>query len=196
MTVNFLYNGNIPVGGINITKDIVLILGVDFNIAEKIKALNTDLTLNSNEEEELIKIEITNNTSFKAIKITRKIINNIYKARIEEIIRIIYDKLSRQKFEGFIRNIVITGGSALTPGLDAFVNKITKKHVRIGYPNTVVATTSDMTKNLQNPIYSCSIGTLKFLQKISQQKKLDDFKSTGFTKFKKLFHWMNRFLIS
>jgi len=192
----FLYNSNIPIGGINITKDIALILNIDFSIAEKIKTLNANLILNSNEENELIKIGIYNDASFKVANTKRKIINNIYKSRIEEIMKMIYDKLGKQKLDGFIRNIVITGGTSLTPGLDAFVNKLTKKPVRIGSPDYVIASNPILVKNLQNPIYSCSVGTLKFLQKISQQKKLEDFKSIGNSRVKRLFSILNKFLTS
>jgi len=192
----FLYNSNISIGGINITKDIALILTVDFSIAEKIKTLNTDLTLNSNEEDELIKIDIDDDSSFKAAQAKRGMINNIYKSRIEEMMRIIYGKINQQKLDGLIRNIVITGGTSLTPGLDAYINKLTKKPVRVGSPDSIVASTPILIKNLQNPIYSCSVGTLKFLQKMSEQRKLEDFKSIGNSKFKRLFSTLNRFFIS
>lgn len=192
----FLCNKNLSLGGINITKDIALILTLDISLAERIKVLNTNLTLNMFEEKDLIKVDIDDEASFKAAKTRKEIINNIYKSRAEEIIKIIYGVLQKKGLDGFVHNIVITGGTALAPGVDSFINKITKKPVRIGFPEYIIASNPTLIKNLQNPVYSCAVGTLKFLQRMSEKMKIGDFKSVKDGKLKRTFGFLNKLFTS
>lgn len=160
----FIYNGNIELGGINITKDISTVLNVDFDIAEQIKRLNSSLILNPIEEKELIKMKIGSfSDNFGISRITKKELKEIMSCRIEEIIELVKKDLDENHYGAHLfSNIIITGGVSSIIGIEKIVSKIFNKQAKIGFPQQVVDTNSE----LSNPSFSSAIGMLIYLQNI------------------------------
>jgi len=192
----FIYANNVPIGGIHITKDIASIIGTDFHTAEAIKTMNTDFTLTSQEEIDLISMNTDEENTLGIVKIRKLDLNDITKSRLREMLQMISTLIEKKNFEKIINNVVITGGTGLIPGIDTFAEEIFKKPVRVGYPEHISSVNIELSKRLQNPIYSSSIGILYFLKKMSEKTKLDDFKSHKKGWFNKLFGSIFRFIIN
>ena len=150
--------------GENITKDISLVLKTTQNIAEKVKVMNTNFSLSRKDEDELIKIDIDTDEEFEVSKNKIKLINDIAKARIEEIIDLSFNTLKEHGLLTVPQYIVMTGGTALIPGIDMFVNSITGLETRIGYNEGFTIQDRNLAIELKNPIYSVAMGILKFIQ--------------------------------
>jgi cell division protein FtsA len=79
----------------------------------------------------------------------------IIEARIEEIFTIIQDKLKPFKIlERSVAGVVITGGTALTDGIEELAETVLGTQVRIGSPYGVYG----LTDKIDNPIYSTAVG--------------------------------------
>ena len=173
----FIYGNSIPIAGNSITKDIADVLKVNFNLAEKVKVLNTNFYLNSDEENEIISIDIDSEDSYRIAENNIKIINDIAKARIEEIILMILRTLNAKKLDKTFTSIVITGGTANIYGLDNFVSEITSIKTRIGVCDNVYTSSNIDENKIINPSYSTSIGLLYFLDKFCSDNKMENFKN-------------------
>ena len=160
----YIFEANVPIAGENITKDISTILKTTQMTAEKIKVMNTNFTLSEKDEDELIKIDIDTDEEFEASKNKIQLINDIARARIEEIVKLSMKHLRENGFENIPRYIVLTGGTSLIPGIDMFINSITDLETRIGYNEGFNIQDRNLAVELKNPIYSVSMGILKFVQ--------------------------------
>jgi cell division protein FtsA len=166
-----VYTDNFPVGGIHITRDIAMILNVDFKTAETIKNLNSSLVMGSVEEREIINLKADDFDILDVSSITKKDLKEIIQSRLEEILESVKNKMEQQGYGSFvINNLVLTGGVANTIGLDKVASKIFKKPVRIGYPNRV----ENVPEMFDDPSFCSAFGMLNFLKNIYSKEKIRD----------------------
>ncbi len=167
-----MHIGNSPIGGMHITKDISTILNVGFDVAEKIKNLNSSLLISPIEEREMIRLKFSDtNDGPNMIRITRLELSEIIKSRIEEMFESVKTILEKSGIPIYMcSNIVLTGGVTSTVGIDKLAAEIFGKNVRIGYPNKLEITVSE----ILNPTHSCSLGMLIFLQNLYLKEKIKD----------------------
>ncbi|RZO93171.1 MAG: cell division protein FtsA [alpha proteobacterium HIMB114] len=112
-----LFSSIIPIGSSHINNDLMKAVGIDKNLAEKIK-LNFDEILSG-------KINNLLETEIKKTKISLDIIIKIVNARIEEIIEHIFNKIIYCKsLNKSARQIIINGGGSELP---IFKRKLSKK---------------------------------------------------------------------
>lgn len=173
----FLFGNSLPIAGNVITNDIANILGTSFAVAEKIKLLNTNLYLDDFEESEIIKIDIDSEETFRAASNKKKIINDIFKSRVEEVVDLILNVLSKKKLVDEFHNIVITGGTANVPGLDNFITKNFKIKSRIGIPESFSVSQGINENEIKKPAYATSIGILNFARYLYLRKETEDYKN-------------------
>ncbi len=136
------YRSSISLGGLNITKDIASILGINFLTAEKIKILNSTIILSPIEEQEVIKYRNLEMLEEIMAKLPTRIeLSTIVQARLEEIFETLNNNLKLAKIPlEIISNIVIIGGSSNILGIDKLAKQIYQKNTRIGYslkPNNI-----------------------------------------------------------
>ncbi|NBV05625.1 MAG: cell division protein FtsA [Proteobacteria bacterium] len=164
------YVGNSQIGGMHVTKDIATILNISFEIAEKIKNLNSSLLISPIEEKELINLRASmSNDGPNMIRITRAEFRDIMKSRIEEIFESVKSTLEKAGVPLYLlSNIVLTGGVTSTVGIDKLASEILGKNVRIGYPNKF----NNIASELLNPSHACSLGMLVFLKNMYLKEKI------------------------
>lgn len=167
-----IHIGNSPIGGMHITKDISTILNVGFDVAEKIKNLNSSLLISPIEEREMIRLKFSEtNDGPNMIRITRLELSEIIKSRIEEMFESVKTILEKSGIPIYmLSNIVLTGGVTSTVGIDKLAAEIFGKNVRIGYPNKLEIKVSE----ILNPTHSCSLGMLIFLRNLYLKEKIKD----------------------
>jgi cell division protein FtsA len=120
------YVAVLPFGGRNLTLDL-LQLNMDEDDAEKIKLEKGDATHYSELEEKE-----------EEVSMTRELceINDIFVARIEEIVENIWVQINRSGVEPakLLSGIVMTGGASRLPNLDKLLKRKTGLSVRTGLP--------------------------------------------------------------
>lgn len=166
-----VYTDNFAVGGIHITRDIAMILNIDFKTAETIKNLNSSLIMSSIEEREMINLKADDFDVLDVSKITKKDLKEIIQSRLEEILESVKSKMEQQGYGAFIiNNLVLTGGVSNIIGIDKLASKIFKKPVRIGYPNRI----ENLPEAFDDPSFCSVFGMLVFLKNIYSKEKIKD----------------------
>lgn len=168
-----IHIGSSLVGGMHINKDIATILGVKYEIAEKIKNINSSLLISPIEEKEIIKFDKSIDEDLSSIRITRSQMRDIISSRLEEIFESIKVVLEKSSISiSIVPNIVITGGVTSIVGIDKLASEIFNKNVKIGYP----IKSNYIPPEILNTANSCSLGMLIFLRNLYQKER----NKTGF----------------
>lgn len=140
----------VPLGGNNITNDISICLKVPYLEGEELKVKYGNLNLNESEGNKRLKI---NSQYGNDIEVDYVILNQIIKARVEEILLFIKRKLMEIDSYNEISDIVLVGGGiSLFYGIEKIGREILGKTIRIGVINFTGA---------DNPMYTAAIGIVK-----------------------------------
>ena len=157
----------IPLGGMNITKDIQE-LGISFNNAELLKykvgfAMEKMVT-------KPVNVQIPNeNTQGELVRISTSFLSTIIEARLEEILEPIFDQIDAIPYP-LNSGIVITGGAAKLQFLPEFIKEKTGFQVRIGSHADWLSEDTD--ERFFDPSYSQAVGALLLSNDLTQ-KQLD-----------------------
>jgi cell division protein FtsA len=179
------YSGSVPLGGVNVTSDLAIGLRVSLEDAEKIK-INAEelmkLSQKSNvsemtkrrekllgqedpedEGKELKKnkdIIDVSNLEINGVKtVSRKLFEEIVEARLSEIFDYVIRQVEESGNEAKLpAGVVITGGSALIPGISNIAKKIFGIPARIGYPKIM----SGLVDEISSPSYSVVQGLIMY----------------------------------
>lgn len=173
----FIFGNSIPIAGETITNDIANVIGVSYAVAEKVKVMNTNLYLDPMEETEMIKIDIDGEETYRAAENKKKIINDIVRSRVEEVIELILGILEKKDLLNSFNSIVITGGTANVPGLDNYITKTFGIKTRIGRPEDFTVSQNINENEMKDPSYATSVGILKFVKHYSEKKDFEDYRN-------------------
>ena len=146
----------IPLGGVEVTKDISTIHGISMEIAESIKQDEATCWKQLLEDDKDILVRRMAGQS--PLKIPRSNIYAIVKIRMEEIFNLVKQKL---ECNGLPRplsgGIVITGGGALLSGAVDLASSIFKIQVRLGLP-IHFEKIGGLIEEYRDPSYATAIG--------------------------------------
>lgn len=147
----------IPLGGENITSDIMEKFSLTRDQAEKLKIENgSAIADEKNRDESII---ITNSSGNPEKEISVISLNETIQQRMEEIVDYINFSIKKASFEKrFPSKTVLTGGGALLKNLVNLVTIKTKMPARIGYPDLNLETNTFY--GLKNPMYAAAIGAV------------------------------------
>ena len=148
------YTTAIPVGGTQITRDLSIALGIPFYFAEEAKLRWGHAMPEEAGDEEVL---IPTFYGREPHRLSRHDLSLPLHSRLSETIKLAIYKLREGGMSAIPKGgIVLTGGTAVLPGLPELVSKLTGSAVRIGYPQRIPSLPTD----LQNPAFSTSVGIL------------------------------------
>jgi len=174
--------GGVPLGGINITRDIAEYFSVTFEEAEKLKILHSGLKNVHPEEEKNVEIRATNGSALK--QINKQMLNKVVMARVSEIIEFVMIRLREKKqHRACLSRIVLTGGTSKLNNLVPFIEEKYKISARIGIPNNAII------KNgfAEDPAFSTILGLIK-----NSANKGKDYLGYETSKVKKALSWLKQ----
>jgi cell division protein FtsA len=184
------YSSVIPIGAINITKDLAAGLRISLESAEKIKLFlsSTPKTLYSPATDEHYgktnKAEKTDEVDLGGLglqedlrTVSRKtLIEGIIKPRLNEIFTMVGLEIKRSGFGGMTPSgVVITGGGALTVGGVEAARKNLAMPVHIGTPKRI----SGLIDEIMTPVYATSTGLILYGAKPEHSEGTTVFGSLG-----------------
>ena len=153
------YSAVLPVGAKNITNDLAIGLRVSLESAEKIKlALSkADKKSEDNDDElDVKKLGLSEEVDKLSIK---TLTEGIIRPRVNEIFGMIGEELKKSGFGGTTpAGVVVTGGGALTVGLETSCKRSLSLPVRIGYPKGL----SGLVDEIKSPAYAASWGLINY----------------------------------
>ena len=148
------YSSVLPVGGQNITSDLAIGLRTSLEIAEKIKI---KFSQPRKEQEEVIDL-----SSFgleESENFSKKIVDEIIKARLSEIFNLIGGEVKKSGLLGKVPGgIVLTGGGSETRSSLETARLVLKVPVRIGTPSGITG----LIEEIGGPAHSCSVGLILY----------------------------------
>ncbi len=133
---HLIYADSVPMGGHHITSDICQGLHVPMSVAERLKTLHGGVMATGADDRELIEIPgVSGADMIERRQITRSDLIGVMRPRMEEILEAVAARLDASGFDHLPgQRIVLTGGAALTPGLESLAGRILGRQARVGKP--------------------------------------------------------------
>ena len=167
------YSSVIPIGAVNITKDIAAGMRISLESAEKIKLsvgvmpkapAFPEEDQKSKKRDDRDELDVSPLHLIEDIRsVSRKtLVEGIIKPRLNEIFSMVGMEIKKSGFGGMTPSgIVITGGGALTAGAVDSARRTLAMPVRIGMPHDITG----LVDEILNPSYATSIGLLLYALK-------------------------------
>lgn len=190
------YNGSlrktsvIGIGGENITNDIGIGLRTSPSEAERVKIENGTVKDIGDEKDEMITVKALSGRGDK--QISRELLQEIVRPRVEEILNLAYRELSEDSlYDMLSAGIVLTGGTAKLEGIAELAEKIFDLPVRVGVPSENIIGLKDA---VSDPSFATSVGLIKYGSKHSgKHLKQIKGKSMFDTVLKRMNQWFEEF---
>lgn len=182
----------LPVGGINITRDIALGLTTSFENAENLKIRYGCAFEISKDEDEVLNVYPVGEEDDGSIRqVPRSELIEIIKARVEEILAMVAHKLDALGLHDAPNHrIVLTGGGSLLYGIRPVAAMILNKQVRVSGPRNI----GNVPDKLNNPIFSTALGMILFAMNNNERKSAKTMpnqnREGGF--ITKIFNWIRQ----
>ncbi len=146
----------VPIAGDLITSDITHWLQVPFELAEAVKVQRGHCVPKRVSELDSFLVEPFGEGL--PIETKRRELAGVIEARVEEIFEKCRDEIKRSGYDGLLRaGAVLTGGTALLPGIDELAKSVLGVPIRLAKPEKLTGL-ADM---LRSPAYSTSVGLLR-----------------------------------
>jgi cell division protein FtsA len=132
----FVHADGFALGGHHVTMDLARGLNTRISDAERIKAIYGSVLTGGSDERDMISVPpVGDDEREPAQFVSRETIVRIIKARVEEILEMIRDRLAASPFAAEPRGrVVLTGGGCQLIGLTALAAQVLRRPVRIGRP--------------------------------------------------------------
>jgi len=148
----------IPVGGVQVTNDISIIKSVSMETAEKIKVESGCCWEGCLEDDEDIIVPGLGGRAPQHIP--RSHVLEIVKPRIEEILKMIKERLDKLALSRPLGGgVILTGGGAQLAGIAELANRVLKLPARVGVPIPIPAL-EGLVQEYRNPVYATAMGLL------------------------------------
>ena len=143
------YVGVVPAGSINITNDLAIVLAIDPELAEEIKIRFVTGNFD-NDKSPAIRVGKNNERTFD-----RKEVEEVVKARLEEIFGEVRKKLKAAKYDQRLpEGIILVGGGAKMRDIDLFAKKALEAAVKIGVPTGL----DGVADAIEKPEFAAAVG--------------------------------------
>jgi cell division protein FtsA len=147
----------LPIGGVHMTRDLVVALRVPQPAAERVKREHGHAIPSLVDEVEEVSVDAFGAEAQKLVP--RRGIAQVLQARTEELFELVLAEVRRgAQPEMLSAGAVLTGGAAALPGIDMLAEDVLQLPARVGRPRHL-AGLSDI---LHDPAYATSVGLLQW----------------------------------
>ena len=165
-----IHGGVIPIGGELVTSDIALGMRISIDTAEQLKIRYGDLNFGVGESTDYDEeIDLSQISNVDSMIVSRKFLNEIMKARYEEILHHVAVELKSIGRDGMLpEGVILTGGGSKTRGITDLARNYLRLPANIGVPDAVDSISGT---SMSDPIYTSVIGTMLLIQKYGTNKQ-------------------------
>ena len=147
----------LPIGGMNMTRDLVVALRVPQPAAEQAKRRHGHVIPSLVSEDDEVEIEAFGTEATKTI--SRRLMAQVLQARTEELFELVRAEIKRgADLDMLSAGVVLTGGASALPGIELLAEDVLSLPTRVGRPRHL-AGLSDI---LDDPAYATSVGLLRW----------------------------------
>ena len=143
-----LYTGQLPVGGLHVTKDIAGVLSTPLGSAERLKVMHGNTEITSEDEREMLQVQLIGEEEHRFARMSRAKVVAVIRPRLEETFELVRDRLesaglgsvgvtpagSRAGDGRSGGRIVLTGGASQLDGVQRMAARVLNRQVRLGRP--------------------------------------------------------------
>jgi cell division protein FtsA len=145
----------LPVGGYQLTHDLVVGLRVPFEEAERVKLRYGHAIASAVPGDETVDLEAFGGDGL--LQVHRRELCRILQLRTEELLEMIQHEVQRSGYDDMVSaGLVLTGGSSNLPGLLPLAQSLLDMPVRLGLPTGLTG----LADALANPAYATGVGLL------------------------------------
>jgi cell division protein FtsA len=177
----FVHADAIPVGGSHVTMDMAKGLSTRLDDAERLKVMHGSALPGSADDRDLVTIQpIGADEAEVPLQIPRSVMTRIIRARVEETLEILRDRLNKSGHGNAAgKRVVLTGGASQLAGLPEAARRILGRNVRIGRPLGVAG----LPEAAKGPAFATAVGLLIYPQvagfEINQASGISGLRMTG-----------------
>lgn len=155
-----IYCDAVPLGGINVTKDIAQGLTTSITDAERLKILYGSAMATQTDDTELIDVpRLGEDERSNPNHVPRAFLIGIIQPRMEEILELVRSKMKDCGVSSIAgRRVVLTGGASQLPGMKDLSQHVLDKQVRLGKPIRVLG----LPDAVSGPAFSTAAGLLTY----------------------------------
>lgn len=147
----------LSLGGNHLTNDIAVGLRTPTAEAEKIKLASGCCLASIVGKDETIEVPSVGGREPRIL--SRQLLAEILEPRVEEIFTLVNREIVKSGFEDLIASgVVLTGGSAILPGMPELAEQIFDLPVRRGKPTDI----GGLTDVVNSPVYATGVGLVKY----------------------------------
>ncbi|MCO5730292.1 cell division protein FtsA [Rhizobium sp. SSA_523] len=152
----------IGIGGHHVTTDLARGLSTRIEDAERMKVVHGSAIATAADERDLISVPpIGEDDRDLPTQVPRALVTRIVRARLEETLELIRDRIQASGFSPIVgKRVVLTGGASQLTGLPETARRILARNVRIGRPMGV----SGLPTAAKGPAFSTAVGLMIYPQ--------------------------------
>ncbi|HEV7415498.1 cell division protein FtsA [Tianweitania sediminis] len=157
-----VYASSIPIGGAHVTMDLARGLSTAMDDAERMKVMHGSALPANGDDRDLVTVQpIGSGDDDGGMQIPRAAMNRIIRARIEETLEIVRDRLTQSGSSHLVgKRVVLTGGGAQLQGLPESARRVLGRNVRIGRPLGVAG----LPEAAKGPAFATAVGLMIYPQ--------------------------------
>lgn len=165
----FVHADAIPIGGSHVTGDMARGLSTRIEDAERLKVMHGSALPSGADNRDIVTVPPMGNDDGEApVQIPRSVMTRIIRARVEETLEIVRDRLNASGYGNVVgKRVVLTGGASQLSGLSEAARRIMGRNVRIGRPLGVAG----LPEAAKGPAFSTVVGLMIYPQVSSFEKQ-------------------------
>ncbi len=131
----FIHADAIAIGGNHVTLDLAKGLSTSISAAERLKVMHGSALPGSADDRDLVSVQPIGDESDVAQQVPRAMMTRIIRARVEETLELLRERINKSGYGGLVgKRVVLTGGASQLAGLPEAARRILGRNVRIGRP--------------------------------------------------------------
>jgi cell division protein FtsA len=147
------FSSMLPVGGVQVTNDLSIMLSVPMDAAERLKRESASAWLESVEPEETVIVPGVGGRP--PVETPRRRLASIVQPRMEEVFGMVRERVEKMGYWKHIKGgVVLTGGGALMQGAPELAQEMFQLPVRVGNPITL----GGLVEEYRSPLYATAVG--------------------------------------
>ena len=158
----FIHADAIAIGGNHVTMDVARGFSTRMEDAERLKVMYGSALPSAADERDLISVPpIGDDERDMPNQYPRSVLTRIIRARVEETLELVRDRLNQSGFGTIVgKRVVLTGGASQLPGMPEAARRILARNARIGRPLGI----SGLPDAAKGAAFSATVGLLIYPQ--------------------------------
>ena len=155
-----VHTDSIPIGGVNVTKDVARGLSTPLDNAERVKTLHGSVLPSPSDDRDIIKVPlIGEDDDGETTQVPRSMLVGIIRPRLEETFEMVRSGLEAAGFDKVAgRRVVLTGGASQLTGVRELAATMLDKQIRMSRPRPF----DGLAEAVGGPAFSTCAGLLSF----------------------------------